>query len=66
MAALDKCGERLSVALSALLDFHRLSEAVTLTIHLKDCAGMDKPVEQRGGHPLALNGLARLWDGTPQ
>ena len=60
MAALGKCGETKSVALSALLDFHRLPEAVTLAIHLEDCAVMGQPVEQRGGHPLSLENLVPL------
>jgi hypothetical protein len=38
MVALNKSGKAMSVGLATLLGFHRLSEAVTLTIHLENRA----------------------------
>src|SRR5262245_14115825 len=36
------------------LGLHRLAEAVTLTVHLKDLAPMGQPVQQRRRHPISL------------
>ena len=60
MVALAKGGKAMSVGLATLLGFHRLSEAVTLTIHLENRAMVSQAVEERGSHPLALEYLAPL------
>src|SRR5262249_38678633 len=57
MATLGKGGKPRLLGLAALLCLHRLAESITLAIHLEDVAMVAKPVEQGGGHPLALEHL---------
>ena len=60
MAALGKDGRFGSLGLSTLLRFHRLAEAVALAIHLENLRVVGQAVQQRRGHPLALEDLPPL------
>src|SRR3954470_20785094 len=60
MAAPGGGGELGSLGLPALPGFHRLAEAIALAIHLENVAVVAEPVEERGGHPLALEDLTPL------
>src|SRR5258708_28119548 len=60
MAALGKRGDSGSLGFAALLGLHRLAEAVALAIHLENLAVVSETVQERRGHPLALEDLIPL------
>ena len=45
------------LALGGSLLFHRLTEAVAFTVHLKDFAVVRQPVQESSCHPLSLKHL---------
>ena len=53
------------IRLSRLADvlLHRLAKAVTFAIHFKNEAAVCQPVQERGGHALALKYLAPIAEG---